>query len=156
MPISGPLHNDLEIGIKVKHYHPDPRFMALTYKSGFWRRDSPDSVFLENDEAELGVVHFESKNWPIKDVNFKFDPPVWKRRKCRRQMPTFPDALDDAVRITSTLEEIYLGRKILCGKCPHKQMPLESLPRLPDNSVICNGHGLRADLNSMEIIKRYA
>ena len=147
IPVVGNKHNDPEIDINREHWHPDPRFMKLTFPGGTIGTKFPN-VYVSGEQAELGCVFFDVDDKP--KLN---DTPTLKRRICRRQMPEFPTSYPSAQFITDRLTKIYVGRKILCGICPHKRMPLESLPRDPDGNVICNGHGLKISMTKGVVIK---
>lgn len=139
-PIIGPRHNDLEINFPFFHYHPDPRFIPYSDLRFV------DGIRFTAEQQELGNVIHSSEQAEIK----------LKRKRCIRAMPEFPDSgitNPPALPIVETLESIYLGRKALCGLCPHKKLPLGALPRLADGSIICSGHGLRIS-KGMEVIVR--
>lgn len=143
MPIVGQWHSDAEIGVQHKHYHLDPRFIPKN-KMNSSRGYTPEV-------ATLGIVIFDYKDRPF--GHCKTDPlvePVLKRRKCYRAMPEFPHGVIQRNNVEKTL----IGRKVLCGKCPHKGFPLESLPKDENGHVICNGHGLKIDMNKREVIER--
>ena len=64
-------------------------------------------------------------------------------------MPAMP-----RVKNFENVAKRHIGRKIVCGKCPHRGFPLESLPKDENGHVICNGHGLKIDMNKREVVTR--
>lgn len=144
LPIVGDLHKDPDIGFEDSHWHRDVRFSELIHPPGIVPNRGYDAVELELASVFIDIVppHYEV---------------VFRRMKCRREMPAFPfrgPTTGVKQPIVEKLEKIFTGRKVLCGKCPHKGMPLESLPKDPDGQVICNGHGLAIDMNKGEVVIR--
>jgi len=137
-PIIPVWHSDVEIGIEAEHYHMDVRFLSdkelESYAAKYAKRYT---------RAMDRMGHIVKSNWPD-DHTFE-----WKRRKCYRTMPEMPRVIHFDV-----LEKKYIGKKVLCGKCPHRGFPVESLPKDEKGFVICNGHGLKIDTNKGEVVKR--
>jgi len=141
-PIIGPKHNDKEIGIPSEHYHKDIRFMPSgTFAAPYKRLQEA------GPSAELNYSLLPGQITCIKT----------KRMKCLRPMPLLiPSAFPNpkAHKIFRKLDRMYVGRKVLCGKCPHRDLPLESLPKDENGHVVCNGHGLKIDMNKGKVVKR--
>lgn len=141
-PIVGDKHSDPDIFISFEHYHKDIRFLP--------RREFAQPKALLASEGD-GV-----------ELNRSLEPSYvrvieLKKRKCLRPMPPFPDVAGWSLRNRQTISKFqkrFAGRKVLCGKCPHKGFPLESLPKDESGHVICNGHGLKIDMNKGEVVKR--
>lgn len=142
VPIIPIWHDDADIGINYHHYHLDVRFMP--------ENDLDYDIRFPRDVATLGIILADRKKaeyywrWVVTAGDW-----TYRRRKCRRRMPQMRE-----VRNFNTIETKMLGRKINCGKCPHRGFPLESLPKDENGHVICNGHGLKIDMNKREVVKR--
>lgn len=133
LPVIGSHHHDKEIGIYFEHYHKDLRFLP-----------SWDFSYGKPKAFEFG------RSLPPARIELK-------KLLCLREMPRFdrrhfphPQAREQFRK----LDTIYAGRSVLCGKCPHKGMPLESIPKDKSGHVICNGHGLKIDMNKGVVVKR--
>ena len=107
------------------HYHIDPRF-------------TPDEYY----------VDWELKNNNLHNVINIQGEIIWKNLVCLREMPTQrlftgfgQKFLDD-----------HLGKKIKCGRCPHRGVLLNSVP-INDGVITCPNHGLKFDSKSMICIK---
>lgn len=137
MPIIPIWHDDADIGVVAKHYHIDVRFVVddrLEYSRTFDRETATLGQILTAEGVWCRVIE---GSW------------VFARRKCRRRMPAMP-----RVKNFENVAKRHIGRKIVCGKCPHRGFPLESLPKDENGHVICNGHGLKIDMNKREVIER--
>lgn len=136
-PIIPIWHDDIEIGITDSHYHRDVRFISdedlEPMSERYWG--------LGREVATMGNILRSCTDGPLLIT--------WHRRKCRREMPIM-----SPVRNFVALESKYVGRKALCGKCPHRGFSLESLPQDENGLVICNGHGLAIDMKKGEVVKR--
>lgn len=130
-PLIGAPHDDKEyIGLALKHYHEDVRFSA-------------------------GLAAYNALAYVI-DTTLVYKTEL-KRRKCRRRMPDQRAAKghkNSEFNWLDKMELAFVGRKVLCGKCPHKGMPLESLPQDENGRVICNGHGLAVCMKKGEVVER--
>lgn len=139
IPIVGEKHSDLELSIPTIHYHRDPRFVKDGYTNG--------SRYFTPEVNTLAAIV------PVNEVKER----KLRRLKCRRAMPEFPcrnPRNSDILPTTRHLEPIYVGKKVSCGRCPHRNMPLDSLPKGKNGIVICNGHGLAIDTKKMEVVSR--
>lgn len=126
-PVLGTRHTDAEIGFPWLHYHPDWRFS----KDG-WPSDMSHVVNLP--DGDIGGV--------AQDIQ-----PVYRRLKCRRNMPVFP-------RASHALEAEYVGREVECGKCPHRGHPLHNLPKDARGFLVCPGHGLQVNTHTQTVTPR--
>lgn len=149
-PITGPQHEDAEIiGFKTQHRHYDLRFvsplqMDRLCERGWWKRALhwPDDAV--QTEKSDGDAHSR--------VCIKIGTPRYRRLKCWREQP--PYQIDGVARLmwVAPLEQKLASAKVKCGKCPHRGLPLESLPRVPGTDIVtCPGHGLRWDLKTGEL-----
>jgi hypothetical protein len=144
-PVVGHVHEDPDLGVEGEHYHRDVRF-------------------LPEDESRISP-------WMIEDytaASAALAIPLWARdrqkitgdglrpMKCLRAMPEFPIPRNekDLAKYRKHLYDHFLGRKVLCGRCPHRGMDLKQLPKDKDGNVICNGHGLKINLSKEVVVKR--
>lgn len=137
VPVIGVPHNDPELGAYWQHQHKDVRFANA-------------SVMYE-DCIEKELVRAPAMEYVIERG--------LRKMLCKRTMPEYPhEYLAENVttyqRVYKPFHKAFAGRKVLCGKCPHKGMPLESLPKDKNGMVICNGHGLKIDMNKGEVVSR--
>lgn len=73
------------------------------------------------------------------------------RRRCNRIAPPFNHERD--IPWIMQLREEYSAAKVLCGKCPHRGLPIASMPREPGTDIVtCPGHGLRWDLSTGKLM----
>lgn len=139
MPIVGPLHADPDLIPQAGtdkyayHWHRDLRFLSKSQFRG---------------ATDFGALLYQYK-WPSSYTPHTVE---YRRRKCLRVMGEFPYVPEK--QVWSDFHKAHIGRKVLCGKCPHKGFPLESLPKDANGHVICNGHGLKIDMNKREVINR--
>jgi hypothetical protein len=142
IPIVGHQHSDPELDIHFQHYHKDVRFI---YRKDFYQSRFSLENYGEGIELNRSLMPEHVRRIEL------------KRRKCLRQMPEF--VLPTSFNPLNTarwvkFQKAYRGRKVLCGKCPHRGMPLESLPKDESGHVVCNGHGLKIDMNRQVVVKR--
>lgn len=151
-PVTGPRHEDAAI-IKFPrpHWHYDLRFtseaqMAFLCNRGRYARDLGALLF-----GKVGLPDGEAHGSVL--VGRKLAPPVLRRRRCLRAQPSF--VIDgEAPPWQAELEAAYSQQKVACQKCPHRGLPLASLPRIEGtNQVICPGHGLRWDLGTGKLVR---
>ncbi len=102
------------------HYHVDPRFAS----------------------AELYTAwEVENKDWHnVIDIQGDIR---WSEMVCLREMPT--------QRLFTGFGRQFVddhkGKKIKCGRCPHRGVLLNSVP-VHDGIITCPNHGLRFDAES--------
>ena len=151
-PIMGPQHEDAEIiGFRAQHRHYDLRFvspiqMDRLCERGWWKGALPWGEDVVLTEKPDGDAHGR--------VCIKRGTPRYRRLKCWREQP--PYQVDGVSRPpwVAPLEQKLAGARIKCGKCPHRGLPLESLPREPGIDIVtCPGHGLRWNLKTGELIR---
>lgn len=132
-PVLGPAHDDEEIiGFKWKHYHIDWRFVS-TRMIKIIRRS--------------GTFH----NWVLHERNnFPLPDPVLALRKCYRPMPAFNLVADWTPVLEQAYQEHHL--KPPAYVCPHKGIPLASLPPDSMGCVVCPAHGLRWNLETGRLV----
>jgi hypothetical protein len=140
VPIIGEPHTDADLGISATHYHYDLRFLA---DDELFDPIRPNRNNVTREESTLARVLTDNA----------FRPGVeFKRRKCRHRMADFKWLPE--IASYRRFHDAYIGRSVKCGKCPHRQMPLESLPRDAAGNVICNGHGLKINLITNQVVER--
>lgn len=72
-------------------------------------------------------------------------------------MPDFPlqDENGHSLGWHKLLERAYESVKLpSCLKCPHRGMSLKNLPQDEHGNVVCNGHGLKFNLKTGEMVSR--
>lgn len=137
LPITGPLHSDADyIGFEPLHFHYDHRFTPdsewkyLLHHGGiFGTPGDPEFNVITNRDAARGIVRREMV--------------------CLREVRPYPEA-----SFHDELSDAYADKRVTCGKCPHRGLPLSSLPREPDTDIVtCVGHGLKFDLKSGNLVR---
>ena len=151
-PVTGPRHDDAEIiGFKPEHRHYDLRFITpaqLDLLCVRGRYDRP-SIW----DLLAGVATGQPDGEAHARVCTKLGPVVYRKRLCRREQPIYQ--VDGALRPRwiLPLEKKLEASTVKCGKCPHRGLPLESLPREPGTDIVtCPGHGLRWDLKTGKMV----
>lgn len=136
-PIVGPWHEDADIGFSKHHFHFDIRFLTDTqYKILSRRSVSPLGRVQTNPDGEMEIQV------------------LLKRRKMRREWEEFPAYhWGSPVEFVAELENRFADQTMKCMTCPHRGMPLDSLP-VKDGAVVCNGHGLKWDVKTGRMIRR--
>ena len=132
LPIIGPRHNDAEyIKFDKFHYHFDHQFLSDEDRDGLYGLfESRPLLFVAvHFDESVGIVH-----WPM---------------ICMRHVERYP-----RLSFSNDLDEAYCAKTVTCGKCPHRGLPLGSLPREPGTDIVtCPGHGLRWDLKTGRMVK---
>lgn len=149
IPIIGPPHDDAAIiGLDVIHYHHDVRFtgrrMIYNLTDRVMRRGSK---IADEFIARLAMIRILPADWAIGTV-------VYRRMKCLREMPDFPDKIrGQTASWSSPLQNAYSDQRLQCGKCPHRGIDLSSMPS--DGGLIrCPGHGLIWDAKTGAAVSR--
>lgn len=139
-PVTGTQHEDAEVvGFKPRHWHYDFRFLTANQHKQKW--------------LERGSVLTVAQDWgggltPVPGIIPKT---LHQKRRCMRAQSEFPRARAGWLK---ELEGAYADKRVTCGKCPHRGLPLESLPREPGtDNVVCPGHGLRWDLKTGQLVR---
>lgn len=131
IPITGPRHSDSDyIGFNPMHFHFDHQFLSERFRKELvhWMNPEPLTYVAEHYDKAVGIVH-----WPL---------------VCVRHVKSYP-----RLSFSSALEHGYRNKAVTCGKCPHRGLPLSSLPREPGTDIVtCPGHGLRWDLNTGDMV----
>ena len=112
-PVLGPYHEDVEIApwFADYHYHFDFRFCTPRQFSYL------KSVANKHHGA---VLH--------KEYGAKLSDPVLRRRKCHREMTTFPIFSKRGSHPLPKVVEKYAGQTLGSnGKCPHRGVDLNSI-----------------------------
>lgn len=150
MPVIGDPHSDPDLNVDFEHVHPDPRFMSvfLMRKLGVQPRNTPE-LKTTFEQSALGAIRPTRSLGETYTFVLRTD---CRPRVCVREMPEFPWVKNYAWQ---DLHLNYEGRKVKCGKCPHRGMPLGSLPQDENGHVICNGHGLRIDMKQRRVVSRF-
>lgn len=147
-PVIGPLHDDIEnLDFHPRHWHLDSRFLSASQLSFV-------TVEGTNQNRVFGVVLcktglYGEKGVPVPGISDKTE---LVRRQCMRKQIDYPK---ERVSGFAKLQDSMAGLRVTCGRCPHRGLPLESLPRVPGtNEVICVGHGLRYDLTTGILVRQ--
>lgn len=144
LPVTGPRHEDRDIvKFDFEHWHYDFRFVPTkVFRSMTWEgARAPHGCVLITDDGA-------GKRLP--DVGSQVE---YRRMKCRREAPAYPTERAET-RWLVGLRDAYADKRVKCGKCPHRGLPLESLPREPGTDIVtCPGHGLRWDLKTGELVR---
>lgn len=139
VPVLLPKHEDTEIvNFPWQHYHIDWRFVTETqFKYVADNRHGASGVY--------SIVLSEQGVPPYKE------PPAYKRKICKREMPRWPH---EVAKWAAPLEAEYADKKLTaCGKCPHRGVDLSTIePKILDLGKptmkcikVCPGHGLVFD-----------
>lgn len=150
-PVNGRLHDDADLGVPQQHYHFDPRFMSTRQfecRMKFWER-RVELLDLPHEIAKSDVLASilpQPKN--ILSLRYQV-----RRMTCMREMPLFPRP-----RVMSTwlpgLEERYADKIAKdCRTCPHRGLPLSSIPVDEHGMVTCPGHGLRWNRKTGNLVR---
>lgn len=140
-PINGQKHDDADIGVPQVHYHYDPRFMS---ERQFRLREVaalPGAILASILPA--AVAPKSSTTIWMDDGSKRVALTVEHRRMtCKRAMPLFPR--DRNPPWLPDLESKYANVVAKgCRTCPHRGLPLASLPADKRGVVTCAGHGLQ-------------
>jgi hypothetical protein len=143
LPIIGPWHEDSDIGTPAYHFHYDARFI-------------PKRTYESSRRSYLGKVHTamtsHDKNTSEGLDMSKAAEVVYRRMKMLREMPEFPGPW--VAQFIPKLEKTFSKHRLTCAICPHRGMPLDSLPQDELGRVVCNGHGLRWNLRTHQLSPR--
>lgn len=141
VPVLGSRHADPELGPGAAwpHYHLDVRFLPIEGARAIVALQLPSpsllallsGLLVAEDRilaAALGVV--------VSGEAQPQDRPL----RCLRPMPVYPE--EPAQVLRAILEPLYREARVDCGRCPHRRLPLASLPVEPGGVRVCRGHGL--------------
>ena len=149
-PIIGPKHSDKQIiDFPYQHYHVDGRFLSPKQVRRVYSREKS----LEFTLAVYPLCQYRRNRVHIADFDvFPHPEPVWRRRKCQRHLeyPTW------ASHWQVPLEEAYKSYSLIDGICPHRGAYIGNM--VPDHhgAITCPLHGLRWDLKTGEMCRRYS
>ena len=138
-------HNDAEHQFgDFDHYHYDLRFLSRKFYKFLIHKANYQSGI-----GWLGPMYPQFYGIRAKET----EAPILYSRRCIRPMPKFP-----AAEMTRTLECSNKFAKKLrvsstCIKCPHRGTPLQNLPK-NGSMVVCPAHGLRWDMQTLEMAKK--
>ena len=143
VPVLGPKHTDIELGVDWEHMHIDWRFASnrMFQASSLGITGSPHGRVISNDGPAFGPHGIRRD-------------PVFRRRLCRRVMPDFP------VLPKPPWAAMEAAQRQRCDKlkdghtCPHRGIDLRPFAR-PDGTAICPGHGLHWDLRTGLLLDRH-
>lgn len=134
--VLGPRHEDREaLGFPYLHFHNDPRFLS-------------DAVI---DRIRSIAGHrqsiFDCVITGVRGIEYR-------RRRCLREMPEVPAAWGQDWR--RELQRLNGAATLRgpCKVCPHRGVPLASLPVAADGTVTCPGHGLRWNVSTGRLVRR--
>lgn len=148
VPVIGPEHEDAEhINFPYDHWHIDWRFAT----KGHWKEETSRMT----DFRVLAVVAIRGSESVIRFVRGN---PFRRRWVCKRPMPQWPPTDDvkySNVRWMKGLENEYAGCPLKPGQiCPHRGVPLATLPADSNGVVTCPGHGLAFNRKTGQLVKR--
>jgi hypothetical protein len=156
-PVFGPRHEDGELlGFPWQHYHFDPRFLTNKQIKNRtrYRLLGKEEIFgiPLTDHGASSAEHIRQfapdhlkEHKHIAAV--PLPPPEYRRLRCKRRMPEYTNPA-----LAVKLEPHFYGRTLKsCKVCPHRGLPLASLPVGEDGLVVCPGHGLRWDAKTGEL-----
>lgn len=148
-PIIGPWHEDVSLGFEHWHYHFDFRFFTDMEMASY---NTPARNFARV-QLSATVGHNDNGQKIYSDEAL----PVSRRRmKMLRQMPEFPKSLDPTGRkmeFVRKAEAQCRHLRMKCMVCPHRGMPLTGMP-IKDGAIVCNGHGVKWNVETGEMIPR--
>lgn len=141
-PVHGSRHQDAEFfQFPHEHYHVDPRFLSrqhLHQIGDFMDRRGHGA--LERSYAQPVSPQFAA----FPELKKPLPPPTLRRMRCKRLMPDYPYAGQDAIH---RINAAFAGRVCKRGRlglvCPHQQYPLGQQVPDADGIVTCPLHGLR-------------
>lgn len=144
-PILGPWHEDSKlVSFDLWHYHFDFRFMNRRE----WSRQ-------RHDRCHGGILHnYKEKKYGGVVVNEAMNcgPIVMRRRKCHREMPTFPVASSNGVVALPKVYEFHKSDSLGANmQCPHRGVSLESIKPIC-GVIVCPLHGLCFDAETKKVI----
>jgi hypothetical protein len=142
LPVTGPKHEDADhVKFPWHHWHYDLRFLSDLHYS---------RVGMEYGYSH--VLNTQTCAIDSRPIPGMPEKPVWRRMKCRREAPAYPHAQAER-SFLPPLRLAYADARVKCGKCPHRGLPLSSLPREPEADIVtCVGHGLRWDLKTGNLV----
>lgn len=148
-PVTGPRHEDTEfIGFSKQHRHYDIRFLNNDQMDKLCNRGRHRKISFFGPDPDQ--PDSEAHN----NVTTSNMEPVRRRLKCKRTQPSYSAGGTSTPRWIAPLSEHLSDARIKCGKCPHRGLPLLSLPREPGTDIVqCVGHGLRFDLKTGKLVK---
>lgn len=144
LPVMGPKHGDAEVvEFPWRHWHYDFRFFTDRALRVLW--GNPFSNVLRTEtQPRQGTPE------PLPGIS---SAPTNRRMKCRRAMPEYPADKVETLWLPELRKE-FADKRVKCGNCPHRGLPLSSLPREPGTSIVtCPGHGLRWDLTTGSLVR---
>lgn len=144
IPVLLPWHEDKAfLRFPHHHYHYDPRFLGTRRYQGF-------------GFAKVITRHPAGLYDSDSPLTFFIGPIVYRRLKCQRPMPQFPvfDRYWGRRHWPSKLEAAYAHDHLRNGVCPHKGIDLTTCP-VVDGVVTCPGHGLRWNVETGKLVRRW-
>lgn len=143
-PVIGPQNNDTQcLNFDDQHYHFDARFIPAPRDADlwFWRRAFAAPLSTKPRLNEGG-----------------FEPPVWRRRKCKRLDNPFIHDMHNLASRHGTWKchfDMWTGKQARHdGRgwvCPHRKVPLADHPAV-DGVITCPLHLLRVDAATGHIL----
>lgn len=153
VPVQGPPHSDPDLGEAAEHYHYDARFFG----PALWGWIRPDSSISDRRLRSLAIVqHIRDDNGPPV-IPIVLEGPVLRRKRCTGAMPEWPlyQSLPGAAKF-SRFEAQYTNKTLGgCKVCPHRGLPLGSIPPNERGEIVCPGHGLRWCAQTGKLIRQF-
>jgi hypothetical protein len=143
VPVIGPKHRDVELGVDWEHWHIDWRFASKR-------------MFVGCSRGSLGVPHGSviSNDSPDPFTPALTGTPELKRRKCQRLMPDFPARPRPAWAAMEAAQRARCDRLKDGHTCPHRGIDLRPFEQA-DGTAICPSHGLRWDMRTGLLLARH-
>jgi len=142
-PVIGPEHEDAKLlNFSQRHFHVDARFLTAPQLAEVSR--FRHGVFSNPICTSSRIDGRRLPGWRA---------PTLRKRLCQREQPAYPAR--GLPELVPELPAAFVQAKVKCGRCPHKGLPLSSLPREPGTDIVtCPGHGLRWDLASGALMRK--
>lgn len=154
LPVGGSNHNDAEFFPKqpLDHFHYDLRFIDLRHVRSGEAVNEPSRAltFVQTTQNYyLDYDHYPMAQPTIVPLSTRREYNVQERRvKCRREQPEW-----DSRYYSEALHKAFKGKKLNCGKCPHRGADL-SQSRVVNGKVTCHFHGLAFDVATGKCVSR--
>lgn len=157
VPVFGPPHTDVDLGVPELHFHVDIRFLT-----------SSDASSLGLDLAKFAVPDDVTSNFdflvPVIQ-GYTHDAIATRKMKCVRPGQNYqsPRRLPNGGEIrldngsteaTGRLEDMCEKMRVTeCGRCPHRGTPLGHQP-VVNGVVVCPAHLLKWEKSSGVMIRK--
>lgn len=161
-PVTGPEHDDAELGVDERHLHFDIRFLSDTRVQQL-AEEALDLLRKAADRQGLGTL--VAAAWSTLEVAARtlevaerlalnIVGPACETRP-RRMLCRRPQSTRFSAWFQLMLEQRFENAVAQdCRTCPHRGLPLTSLPVDDEGGVTCPGHGLRWSASTGRLMPR--